>query len=152
MSDALRERALRMLGRRDYARQELAHKLAVHAGSAAQLDALLDDLGRSALLSDERYAAGRVHSRGARIGDAKLAHELRAKGVAADLVKAALATGEDELLRARRVWERKFSRQPAAVDDLEGTVARNRQMRFLAGRGFSRETIRRVLRGDLEND
>jgi regulatory protein len=45
-----------MLARRDYARQELAGKLAPHAESAEQVQALLDDLTASGLLSDERYA------------------------------------------------------------------------------------------------
>ena len=149
MNALLRQRALRLLARRDHARRELAHKLARHAESAEQLEALLDELTASELLADERYAAARVNSRGARVGDAKLAHELRAKGVAADLVSAALASGEDELSRARRVWQRKFSRQPTTTDD---DLARAQQIRFLAGRGFSHETIQRVLRGLDEND
>ena len=150
MGKALRERALRMLARRDYARLELAGKLAPHAESAEQVQALLDDLTASGLLSDERYALARVNARAGRVGDAQLAHELRSKGVAGELLSAALATGDDELSRAWRVWQRKFGRQPAlAADDV---VARSRQMRFLAGRGFSAETIRRVLRGDLEDD
>ncbi|EXI78463.1 MAG: Regulatory protein RecX [Candidatus Accumulibacter appositus] len=150
MGESLRERALRMLGRRDYARLELAHKLMPHAESAAQVYALLDDLTARGLLSDERYALARVSARSGRVGDAQLAYELRLKGVAGELVSAAIATGEDELSRAWRVWQRKFARQPAlAADDV---VARSRQMRFLAGRGFSAETIRRVLRGDLEDD
>ncbi|WP_291991413.1 recombination regulator RecX [Candidatus Accumulibacter sp. ACC007] len=150
MGDVLRERALRMLGRRDYARLELAQKLAPHAPSTEHLQALLDDLTASGLLSDERYALARVNARAGRVGDAQLVHELRSKGVAAELVSAALATGEDELARACRVWQRRFARQPGAVAD--DAVARSRQMRFLAGRGFSAETIRRVLRGDFEND
>ena len=149
MSEPLRQHALRLLARRDHARVELAHKLARDAESAEQLEALLDELTASELLSDERYAAARVNSRGARVGDAKLVHELRTKGVAADLVSAALASGEDELSRARRVWQRKFSRQPTTTDD---DLARAQQMRFLAGRGFSHETIQRVLRDLDEND
>jgi regulatory protein len=93
---------------------------------------------------------GAGNARAGRVGDAQLAHELRSKGVAGELVSARWPTGEDELTRARRVWQRKFARQPAlAADDV---VERSRQMRFLAGRGFSAETIRRVLRGDLEDD
>ena len=150
MNDPLRERALRLLAPRDYARLELAARLAPHAaGSAAPLDALLDALAASGLLSDERYAGARVNLRGARVGDVRLAYDLRSKGVAADLVRAALAAGEDELTRARRVWQRKFGRQRTVADD---ATKRIRQMRFLAGRGFSSDTIRRVLRRNLEDD
>lgn len=136
-----------MLARRDHAQMELARKLAPHADSPQQLDALLDDLTARSLLSDERYAAARVNSRSARVGDARLACELRSRGVSADLVKATLAATEDELTRAHRVWLRKFGNQPTA-----NAGERSRQVRFLAGRGFSGETIRRVLRGDLDDD
>lgn len=148
MSGTLRERALRLLARREHARVELSRKLAPHAESAEQLATLLDDLAARHLLSDERYVEMRLNARSARFGNARLAHELRTQGVAEDLVREALAGSEDEQSRARQVWLRKFGSQPAAVDAAE--VAR--QMRFLASRGFSGETIRRVLRGDFKDD
>ena len=146
---ALRERALRLLAQREYTRQELSRKIAPLAESAEQLEALLDDLTRIHLLSDERYAEARRNSRAPRLGDARLAYELRSRGVAAELVRATLASGEDELTRARRVWQRRFGNIPADAVD---TVERTRQMRFLAGRGFSGETIRRLLSATLEDD
>ncbi len=148
MQRALRESALRLLARREYTRHELSSKLAPLAESAEQLAALIDDLTASGLLSDQRYVSTRISSRAARLGDARLARELRAKGVSAELVRATLANGEDELTRARRVWERRFGCQPtAAVAD---ATEQARQFRFLAGRGFSAETIRRVLRTNRE--
>jgi regulatory protein len=146
MSGTLRERALRLLARREHARQELSRKLAPHAESPEQLEALLDNLAERRLLSDERYVEMRLNARRARYGDARLAHELRMQGIAAELVSSALADGADELDRARQVWKRKFD--SAAADAAE----RARQMRFLMNRGFSGETIRRVLRGDFEDD
>ena len=146
MSDSLRERALRLLARREHARVELSRKLAPHAESAEQLAALLDNLAERSLLSDERYVEMRLNARRARYGDARLAHELRTQGVAGELVSAALAGGQDELGRARQIWQRKFGEQGADAAE------RARQMRFLMNRGFSGETIRRVLRGDLEED
>ena len=146
MSGSLRERALRLLARREHARVELSRKLAPHAESAEQLAALLDNLAERSLLSDERYVEMRLNARRARYGDARLAHELRTQGVAGELVSAALAGGQDELGRARQIWQRKFGEQ--GTDAAE----RARQMRFLMNRGFSGETIRRVLRGDLEED
>jgi regulatory protein len=148
MNDTLRERALRLLARREHARAELARKLAPHAESSEALEVLLDDLSARRLLSDERYVEMRLNARGARFGNARLAHELRTQGVSEELVEAALATGEDELTRARQVWQRKFGSNPGAPDATE----RARQMRFLMSRGFSGETIRRVLRGDFEDD
>lgn len=146
MELTLRERALRFLARREHARAELARKLAPHAESAEQLGALLDDLAARRLLSDERYAEMRVNARSARYGNARLAHELRTQGVADELVAEALAAGDDELTRARAVWRRKFDAPPADATE------RAKQMRFLMSRGFAGETIRRVLRGDFEDD
>jgi regulatory protein len=148
MQHALRERALRLLAHREYTRQELSTKIAPLAESPEQLAALVDELTASDLLSDQRYASTRINSRAGRLGDARLAHELRVKGVSTEVVQAALAAGEDELTRARRVWERRFGCQPiAAVAD---ATERARQIRFLAGRGFSAETIRRVLHTNSE--
>jgi regulatory protein len=148
MSGTLRERALRLLARREHARAELERKLAPHAESAQALAALLDDLSARALLSDERYVEMRLHAREARFGNARLAYELRTQGVSEELVATALAASEDELGRARRVWQRRFGDRPETPDASE----RARQMRFLSSRGFSGKTIRRVLRGDFEDD
>ena len=146
MSGTLRERALRLLARREHSRAELARKLAPHAESDEALAALLDDLTARRLLSDERYVEMRLNARAARYGNARLAYELRTQGVADELVAAALAAGDDELSRARAAWQRKFGDR--AADDGD----RARQMRFLLSRGFSGETVRRVLRGDFEDD
>ena len=148
MNATLRERALRLLARREHARAELARKLAAHAESGEQLEALLDDLSERRLLSDERYVEMRLNARSARYGNARLAQELRSTGVAGDLVDEALASVASELSRAREVWERKYGRSGGVADPAE----RARQAGFLMRRGFSGETIRRVLRGDYENN
>ena len=148
MSGTLRARALRLLARREYARAELARKLSPHAESCAALEVLLDDLSAHRLLSDERYVEMRLNARAARFGNARLAHELRAQGVSEELVACALAASDDELTRARQVWQRKYGDRSAVFD----TTERARQTRFLMSRGFSGETIRRIFRGDFEND
>ena len=148
MDPTLRERALRLLARREHARAELAKKLAPHAESAAELDALLDDLAARRLLSDARYVEMRVAARRARYGNARLAQELRAAGVAGELVESGLAAAEDELARARKMWQRKYGNVGLPAD----AAGRARQTNFLMRRGFSGETIRRVLRGGHEDD
>jgi regulatory protein len=148
MSGTLRARALRLLARREHARAELARKLSPHAESSVALEALLDDLSARRLLSDERYVEMRLNARGARFGNARLAYELRAQGVSEELAASALAASDDELTRARQVWQRKYGDQSGALDATE----RARQTRFLMSRGFSGETIRRMIRGDFEDD
>ena len=89
MSSTLRERALRLLARREHARAELARKLSPHADSAEELEALLDDLVARRLLSDERYVEMRMNSRAARFGNARLAYELRTQGISEELMDSA---------------------------------------------------------------
>lgn len=142
MSTPLRQRALRLLAQREHARAELKKKLAPHAESEEQLEALLDDLVARRLLSDARYAEMRVSVRGRRYGNARLSYELRQTGVAAEAAEAAMAGAESELARAHEVWIRKFGAPPGDAAE------RSRQMRFLMNRGFSSDTIRRLLRGE----
>lgn len=138
----LRGRALQFLARRDYSRGELRTKLAVHAGSEAELDAVLAALHEENLISDARYAAQRVSARASRLGNARLKLELRQKGVSDEDIAAALPDAGDEIERCRQVWLRKFGcPAPRSPED------RARQQRFLQFRGFSGEVICRVLRG-----
>ena len=139
---SLRARALRSLARREHTRSELRRKLAPHEETEGQLDALQ----AQGFLSDERAAASLVHRRAARLGTQRLRQELQAKGLDASTVDAALeGLGGTELERARALWEHKFG---APAPDAAG---RARQMRFLLARGFSADTVRRVVRG-VEDD
>ena len=146
MSETLRQRALRLLAQREHARAELKRKLTRHAEadghSEEQLEALLDDLVARRLLSDARYAEMRVSVRGRRYGNARLSHELRQTGVAAETAAEAMTNAGDELARAQVVWARKFDSPP------NDAAERARQVRFMMNRGFSSDTIRRLLRGE----
>ena len=148
MAVTLRERALRFLARREHSRIELARKLAPHAESGTQLEGLLDALEARQLLSDSRYVEMRLNARGERFGNARLVHELKQQGIANGLLTAALEMAGDELPRARKVWQHRFGKQTGDTDAAE----RARQARFLMSRGFSGETVRRVLRGGFEED
>jgi regulatory protein len=137
----LRTKALALLAQREYSRVTLARRLLPLAESAEAVECLLDDLTARQQLSDARYAENRVHARGQRYGDRRLARELRQEGLDDDSITAALAGGEDESLRCQAIWQRKFGVLP-------GTLAeRVRQQRFLQYRGFSATSIRQVLHG-----
>jgi regulatory protein len=137
----LRVRALQLLTRRDHSRAELKAKLAGEAGSAEEIDLVLDALQEQHLVSDQRYASQRVISRARRYGDARLKQELRQRGVNDEDIAAALPEAGDETERCRAVWSRKFGHVPQSAEE------RGKQMRFLQYRGFSGDAIRRVLRG-----
>ncbi len=131
---------MRLLTRREHSRTELARKLAPHAESAGQLEALLDELVAARLLSNERFAESLVHRRSSRYGTASIRHELRKHGLEEGVVRSHVAELErTEFDRARAVWLRRFGTPPESLAD------RARQTRFLLARGFSAETVRRVL-------
>lgn len=138
----LRQRAVALLARREHSRAELARKLGRFAAEAAEVDAVLDELGRRKLLSDDRFAEARARSLGAKFGAARLEQELRARGVdATAIARVTAAARSSEIDRARAAWQKRFGRAPA------GAAERAKQARFLQGRGFSFEAIRRVVGG-----
>lgn len=131
---------MRLLARREYSRSELGRRLAPHAESAEQVETLLDELAAARLLSNERFAESLVHRRAERYGAATIRRELRTHGLDDALVRTHVASLErTELERARAVWSRRFGRPPGSLAE------RARQTRFLLARGFSAETVRRVL-------
>lgn len=149
---SLRARALRYLAMREHSRAELARKLARHAEdspeepAAPRIERLLDELSARGLLDEARAAEALVSAQAARFGGMRLRHNLRARGVEPAAAEAALGgLAGTEFARAREVWLRRFG-EPAA-----DPADRARQARFLAGRGFGADVIRRVVRG-LDED
>jgi len=150
---SLKARAIMWLAQREHSRVELRDKLLRHARSAPAaetdeaasevepvVDQLLDWLEAHHYLSQARFLESRVNARASRFGNLRIGQELARHGV--ELApQDALSLKQTELARARVVWERKFN---AVATDPAG---RAKQMRFLAGRGFSAEIIRRLLKG-----
>ncbi|MHB1091771.1 recombination regulator RecX [Thiobacillus sp.] len=136
----LRERALRLLARREHSRTELTRKLG-HAGFVQhEIDPLLDEFEEKKWLSDQRFTESYVADHRARAGSIKLAYDLRQRGVSDVLIESVLSQNRDsELERAREVWRKKFGSAPADANE------KARQMRFMQSRGFTPEIIRQVL-------
>jgi regulatory protein len=143
----LRDRALRLLARREHTRAELARKLSVHSEDPGEVERVLDDLERRGWVSERRVVEQRVHTLRKRYGARRIERDLRQKGVSDDAVAAALAELKGgQLEAAREVWRRKFGgRQPGRPAD------RARQVRFLQGRGFDLEVILRVIKGSEDD-
>jgi regulatory protein len=152
---SLKGRGLQILSQREHSRSELRRKLLVHARAAQaegegepesapqpieQVEAVLDWLQANRYLSEERFVESRIHARASRFGNLRIRRELAQHGVALS-ADAAQQLKDSEAARARDVWSRKFGQ--VAADATE----RARQVRFLAGRGFSSEVIRRVVQG-----
>lgn len=112
---------------------------------AIQVEQLLDVLQAQGLLSDTRFAESRIRVRAPGLGVRRIEMELAQHGLKLQ-AQPLQQLRDSELQRAHRLWQRKFG-SPA-----EDARARARQMRFLAGRGFSGEVIRRVLGAATELD
>ena len=159
---SLKAKALTYLAQREHSRIELRRKLLSHIDrqrraaassplSAAtpapasalpteqEVDALLDWLAAKDLLSADRFVETRVSAREIRFGNLRIHQELAQHGMALD-AGTAQRLKDSELARARAVWAKRFG--TPAVDAAD----RARQIRFLSARGFSSETVRRVVR------
>ncbi len=144
---------MRLLAQREHSRQELSRKLSSHADVCRdEIPALLGHLQEVGLLSDARFAASFVRSHAGRFGLMRLRHDLAERGVADDVAEAALAQELDgeagtwggELDRARDVWQKKFGQIPGDAREFA------RQARFLQGRGFSADTIYKLLKHPVD--
>lgn len=173
---SLKVRALQWLAQREHSRQELHDKLlrllqrsaladaaaaqgdecadgGVHDGvggidpaaAAAEVDTVLTWLEQNGHLSNARFVETRVHARLSRFGNRRIQQELQQHGVSLD-ADTRHALQQSELSRAAAVWRRKYG---APATDAAGRV---RQMRFLVGRGFSVDVVRRVVLGQSQDD
>jgi regulatory protein len=145
MSNELRQKAIRLLARREHTSAELARKLAAH-GTRDEISAVIAELQDSQLQSDTRAAESYVRSHADRLGASRLRQNLKTRGVIGELIDAQLANDAlpDELERARAVWRRKFADAPADAREWA------RQARFLQARGFASDIIRRLLKEPME--
>jgi regulatory protein len=112
---------------------------------AAEVEALLQWLETRGYLSQQRFVESRVHARQSRFGNLRIQHELKQHGLGLD-AEAKQGLQQTELLRAQEVWRKKYS---GAATDAAGRV---RQMRFMAGRGFSLDVVRRVVQAGGTDD
>ena len=110
-----------------------------------EVDALLQWLEAHGYLSEARFVESRVHARQSRFGNLRIRQELQQHGVALD-ADTQQALQRSEFNRAWDLWRKKYD-SPA-----EDAAARLRQMRFLAGRGFSIDVVRRVVKAGASRD
>ena len=138
----MRVRAMRMLARREYSRHELQVRLSAPDADPAEVQEVLDEFEAKGWLSEQRFVDSVVRARRQRFGTARVLRELRDKGVSDEgLGEAREALAAGELDAARQVWQKKYGQAPLSLAE------RAKQTRFLAGRGFSADVIRRILDG-----
>lgn len=125
----------------------MGRKLAPHAESKEQIDALLDELSKLKYLSEDRFIESVVHRKAGKFGNLRLKQELSQHQLDRIKVDEALrAAKETEFDRAKSVWLRKFDGPPQNIQD------RAKQSRFLLARGFSGDIIGKVLGRNFDED
>jgi regulatory protein len=146
--DAVRDAAIALLARRDFASGELREKLRSRGYDPAVAAAVVVELSEERMLDDARYAenyvayhAGRGH------GPLRIGADLRSFGLPSELIDTALAAGQDWRALARALRSRKFGDQPP-----EDWTEKVRQARFLQYRGFSSDQIRAATGADSDAD
>lgn len=144
---SLRQRALEYLGKREYSYYELGQKLNAFAEESDDITALLDDFKAHGWLSDARFTEQLVHARQAKFGSARIANELREKGITDDLIASAVANIKvNELDHAREIWRKKYKADPSNREEWA------KQARFLQSRGFGFDVIKKVLNSKNDED
>jgi len=135
--------AVALLAVRDYARGELLTKLMSRGFVQNAAQGALEALTAQGALNEARYAENYVAWHAGRgQGPLRIAAELHRHGVPDALIEAALQTGADWGVLARKICRAKFGPEPPA-----SWRDKARQMRFLQYRGFSADHIR-VATGD----
>lgn len=141
---SLRSRALELLSKREFSRAELTRKLAPFAQSEDELAQVLAEFAGRNWQSDQRFAEAYIHSKSRAHGSLRLQQALQQKGVDQDTVRSLLPDREDELANAIAVLRKKFKSPPIDLPE------KQKQMRFLAYRGFSMDTIQTALKHDWD--
>ncbi|MGB6450324.1 MAG: regulatory protein RecX, partial [Steroidobacteraceae bacterium] len=133
------------LARRDFSSAELRERLQGQGFDPALVAAALAELVAEHAIDDVRYAQNYVSSHANRgQGPVRITASLKALGLPAELIDAALEHGPDWGAIARQVRVRKFG-----AGEPGSWAERSRQARFLQYRGFSSDHIRAALGPDL---
>jgi regulatory protein len=138
---SLKAQAVRLLARREYARDDLEQRLVAKGASRDEVAAVLDELSSQGLLSNERFAHALVAQKSGSYSRRSIRGELKRKGVSGDAIEDAIGDApiEDDAAMLA-LWQRRFGIPPA--NDRE----KARQIRFLQSRGFELSAIFKMLK------
>ena len=144
-------KAVALLARREHSRSEIKGKLASRLGEAkaSEIEEALDRLEKEGYLSDLRFAKELALYRMDKWGNAKIAHELRLRGIKKDTAAKVIAENlSDEGDRALVALSKKHP-GPIPKDDQK---PRLKLRRFLERRGFAQSSIRRAFEDHANKD
>lgn len=138
-SEEARRKALSLLEKRDYGRDELVSKLVEKGAQAPDAEAAADKMVEYGFVNDEKYAGMVVRHYAAKgYGAARVREELRRRRLPRELWDAALGQMPDNSDAAAAILAQKLRGRGADRDALR------RAMSALVRRGFSWDEARRA--------
>jgi regulatory protein len=139
---ALKNKAIYLLARREHARQELHRKLLQKGFTANVIHEVLDELENENLLNEERYITSFIRSRRSKgFGPLKICAELREHGI------------DRHRWQSNEEWQEELWQNSAILlcakrfgfDTEKNREQRMRQTRYLEQRGFTSQQIKIAL-------
>lgn len=141
-------KAIQALSYRDLSKAQLRKKLLATSFeeplTTEKLEQTIHKLESLGYLDDQRYARNQARTMARRMGNRKIAYQLKQKGLnSADIDEVLGELKDSEFERAYQVWLKKFGQLP------EDRAQKDKQIRFLMNRGFSLSCIYQILRGQV---
>lgn len=138
-----RNKAMDLLARREHSAQELRQKLKQREFDSDAIELALESLQQDNLQSDSRFTESYINHRiNAGLGPVKIINELRQRGVEDELIQqhmSVVSVDWDDQLEQMRM--KKYGEKiPSDYKE------KMKQARFLQNKGFSPESVLRLLR------
>ncbi len=136
------QKAIHYIEYRSRTEKEIIQKLEKEGFDSTIIDLLIERLKEQKLIEDQSYSFNWVQSRGQfrPRGRRLLAHELRQKGIADEVIQLALAEVDDEQLAVQAA--NKYARR---LENLEYQKFREKLGAYLLRRGFGYSTVSKVI-------
>jgi regulatory protein len=133
-------RAMHLLEKMDYTEFQIRQKLKENAYPQEIIEGVVEFLLEHRYLDDDRYLENYLNYHGNRLSKMQLKQKLRQKGISAEKIDLALENmeGTDESALIRELM-RKRKYDPSEADE----KVKQKMIRYLLGRGFSYDEIRK---------
>ena len=143
-SEVAFQKAIKLLDYRPRTGHEIRQKLQQKGFESGQIDQVMERLISANLIQDGKFAASWVESRNQFRPSSQrvLRYELRSKGIDEEIIEEALKGSAEDLELAQRAAQKMVRR----LTNLDWQEFRKKLSAFLARRGFSYETVARVVK------
>lgn len=138
MNEKIRQTALELLTRRDYAQRELIQKLKAKGHPLHEIELVIHRLAETGLINEKRFTENYIRKQASKgQGPQSILIKLKAYGITDETIAELLKITDNAWFsEIHKVWQKRFKN--TLPHDLK---SRAKQMRFLQYRGFTREQI-----------